>query len=368
MPLRAFLPVQGHIGLKECIHGAFGAGIGLFCTELLCQWLLGFRLHWLIAPMGASAVLLFAAPASPLAQPWSLIVGNILSALVGISCAKLIGPMSGHLALASGVAVMIAIAAMLLTRSLHPPGGAVALTSVIGGSAVADLGYQFVAVVAINSLLLLILALLYSRALHRRYPNLATTPKPHQTSDPLPSQRLAATEKDIEFALQQHEELLDISPQDLQTVLHEAQIHALQHQAKTIRCQDVMSRDVITVSTDDSASDVWHKLAHHQVKALPVVDIDRRLLGIISLHDLIIDATSGQPRTHFAQIKVDALMTQQVTTASPSQALLELVPLFSDGGLHHLPVVDQQQLVGIITQSDMVAALFTMSLQQVHGE
>lgn len=80
-------------------------------------WGLGLEVHWLIAPMGASAVLLFAAPASPLAQPWSILVGNGVSALMGVLSASLVADP----AQAAALAVMLAIAAMLLTRSLHPP-------------------------------------------------------------------------------------------------------------------------------------------------------------------------------------------------------------------------------------------------------
>ncbi len=87
--------------------------------------------------MGASAVLLFAAPASPLAQPWSIVVGNGVSALMGVLSASLVPDP----ALAAALAVMLAIAAMFLTRSLHPPGGAVALTAVIGGEGSASSGW-----------------------------------------------------------------------------------------------------------------------------------------------------------------------------------------------------------------------------------
>src|SRR5450830_1606221 len=82
---------------------------------------------WLIAPMGASAVLLFAVPASPLAQPWSIIGGNLVSALVGVSYAKLVA----EPALAAALAIALAIACMFALRCIHPPSGAVALTAVL---------------------------------------------------------------------------------------------------------------------------------------------------------------------------------------------------------------------------------------------
>jgi CBS domain-containing membrane protein len=165
MQFRDFLPVSTNTSVKESCYGALGALIGLLGTALLCRWGLGLEVHWLIAPMGASAVLLFAAPASPLAQPWSILVGNGVSALMGVLSASLVPDM----AIASALAVMLAIAAMFLTRSLHPPGGAVALTAIIGGEGIRALGVGYVLLpVLLNSLLLLSLGLLYNRALGRR--------------------------------------------------------------------------------------------------------------------------------------------------------------------------------------------------------
>lgn len=355
MSPKAFLPALASTHPRECLLGALGAALGLIGTELLCQFLLGIRPHWLIAPMGASAVLLFAAPASPLAQPWSLIVGNILSALVGVSCAILID----NMALASGIAVMLAIALMLLTRSLHPPGGAVALSAVIGGPEISALAYQYVlAPVAINSFLLLLIALLYSRLTGRRYPNYTSPPSPHHTNDPLPSQRLGAREEDITYALEQQEQLLDISPQDLQHVLQDAQRHAQQQSLSTLRCEDVMSKSIVTASPEDSGSVAWQKLAFHRVQALPVINTEEKLVGIVTLHDLMVDPHTQQARSSLELAKPLAeLMSVALLTATPQQALLELVPLFSDGGLHHLPVVTEGHLVGMIAQSDMIAVL-----------
>lgn len=362
MQFRDFFPVSTNTGLKECSYGALGAFIGLLGTGWLCQWGLGVDAHWLIAPMGASAVLLFAAPASPLAQPWSIVVGNGVSALMGVASATLIP----DLALASACAVMLAIAAMFLTRSLHPPGGAVALTAVIGGESIRELGAGYVLLpVLINSALLLILGLCYNRVLGRRYPNGGKAqPNRHQTADPEPSARLASA-TDIDFALEKHGELLDISRQDLQELLQEAQLHALRERVGTVCCRDVMSRDLIVISPDESAMAAWHLLAHHRIKALPVVDETGRLAGILTLHDLMIDRERQQPREAIAlaQWRVAELMTREVRTARSYQPLYDLVGAFSDGGLHHMPVLEGDQLVGILTQSDMVAALFTLALQ-----
>ncbi|HDX8590239.1 TPA: HPP family protein [Aeromonas dhakensis] len=368
MQFRDFFPVSTNTSLKESCYGALGAFVGLLGTALLCRWGLGLEVHWLIAPMGASAVLLFAAPASPLAQPWSILVGNGVSALMGVLSASLVADP----AQAAALAVMLAIAAMLLTRSLHPPGGAVALTAVIGGEGIRQLGVGYVLLpVLLNSLLLLLLALCYNRLLGRRYPNSGQArPNRHQTADPQPSERVATQAADIDFALEKHGELLDISRQDLQALLQEAQLHALRARVGTVRVQEVMSRDLILIAAQQPAMAAWQLLSHHQVKALPVVDEAGRLTGIITLHDLMIDRVLQQPRgaAELAELRVADLMTRKVSTAHHDQPLYDLVGAFSDGGLHHMPVVDGEQLVGILTQSDMVAALFNLALHPAQGE
>lgn len=368
MQFRDFFPVSTNTSIKESCYGALGAFVGLLGTALLCRWGLGLEVHWLIAPMGASAVLLFAAPASPLAQPWSIVVGNGVSALMGVLSASLVADP----ALAAALAVMLAIAAMFLTRSLHPPGGAVALTAVIGGEGIRQLGAGYVLLpVLLNSLLLLLLALSYNRLLGRRYPNSGQAqPNRHQTADPQPSERVATQAADIDFALEKHGELLDISRQDLQALLQEAQLHALRARVGTVRVQDVMSRDLILIEAQQPAMAAWQLLSHHQVKALPVVDEAGRLIGIITLHDLMIDRALQQPRgaADLAELRVADLMTRNVSTARRYQPLYDLVGAFSDGGLHHMPVVDGEQLVGILTQSDMVAALFNLALHPAQGE
>ncbi|MCF7980182.1 MAG: HPP family protein [Chromatiaceae bacterium] len=124
----------------------------------------------LIGSFGASAVLLYGAPRSPLAQPRNLIGGHAVSALIGVSAWLLLGPLLPWLAAA--LAVSTAIAVMHLTRSLHPPGGATALIAVIGSEQVHAMGYLFVLIpVTLGALLMLLVALLVNNlARGRRYP------------------------------------------------------------------------------------------------------------------------------------------------------------------------------------------------------
>ncbi|MGK2740248.1 HPP family protein [Tepidicaulis sp. LMO-SS28] len=206
-----------------------GAFTGIFVTGLLSQFWLGVSSEgaaFLIAPMGASAVLLFAVPASPLAQPWSIMGGNILSALVGITAVKLIG----HPVLASAVAVAAAIAAMSALRCLHPPGGAVALTAAMGGPDVFGAGYMFaVYPVAANSALLLLAALAFNNMTRHSYPHSA----PVKKADPAPlaPAPLPVTHADIEEALADYGDWLDISAEDAERLFRDIEARALTRQA-----------------------------------------------------------------------------------------------------------------------------------------
>jgi len=218
--LRLFLarlwPHPLAVSKKHIIIAGLGAGTGLMLTSLLSHWMLGELNLWFVAPVGASAVLLFGVPASPLAQPWAIIGGNSLSALTGVVVCQLIPDP----AIACGVAACVAILLMFQLRCLHPPGGAVALTVVLGGPAVQQLGYHFVLTpVLLNSLILALLALLFNNLAGRRYPHpLAPEEvKPEPVAMPVP-----LTRDDLHQALQGGE-LLDIDEDDLQALLLRAE-------------------------------------------------------------------------------------------------------------------------------------------------
>ena len=214
--LRGFLPQQLPASYGERLRAAFGAFLGIAVTALVSTAWFGSAsgLPLLIAPMGASAVLLFGVPASPLAQPWSIIGGNLVAALIGVASAHLImSPL-----IAAAVAVGCAFAAMSLLRCVHPPSGAVALTAVLGGPHVLALGYAFVLVpVALNSLLLTLLAIAYNNATGHSYPHHAHVPAhPHP-----PVTRLSFAKEEMNEVLADYGDTVDISHDDLEALFHE---------------------------------------------------------------------------------------------------------------------------------------------------
>ena len=361
--LGAFLPAPVSVSRREIALSCLGALLGVFAAAWLSHRMLAGFNPWFIAPMGASAVLLFAVPSSPLAQPWSLIGGNLCAALIGVTCAAHID----DVALAASLAASLAIGAMFALRCLHPPSGAVALTAVLGGPAIKALGYTFVLwPVAIDSLLLLMAALLFNVSARRRYPH-QTVPHAgtHLTRDEPPTARLGLQVQDLEAALRARGELLDVSRDDLEELFIQAEGLAWKRRFGAIRCADVMSRDVVRVLASTPAREAWQLMIRHAVKAVPVVDERNALQGIVTLHDFFVGHEIVASSAGIDAWTVADVMTRDVLTAAPSQELVDLVRAFSDGGRHHLPVVDGDgALVGMVTQSDMVAALFRAGLER----
>lgn len=158
------------VGLSEIIWSFVGSFIGIAAVAWLHYKFLDHRdLFLMIGSFGASAVLIYGAIRSPLAQPRNLMGGHFLSALVGVTAFQLIGSQPW---LAASVAVATAIALMLVTKTLHPPGGATALIAVIGGDKVHALGYLYAFMpAALGAGVMLVIALIVNNIpKERRYP------------------------------------------------------------------------------------------------------------------------------------------------------------------------------------------------------
>lgn len=223
----AFLPAAG--GRLGWARGAIGALIGIavagvltrlveqsiaqagvFGPSLFGPSLFGTGvagLPWLVAPLGAAAVLVFAVPASPLAQPWPVIGGNMISAAVGLAA----GHWIAEPWLAASLGVGCAIALMALARCLHPPGGACALLCALGAGA-NGWGWSFLLMpLAPNVLALAASGWLYNK--------LTGHPWPHHSAPAraLPRDTWAGTYDiaDLDAVLAEWDEVLDIDREDL---------------------------------------------------------------------------------------------------------------------------------------------------------
>lgn len=362
--LRALRPAQVRVDARERLRVALGAGLGIALTAWLSQVLAGSGAVglWIVGPIGASAVLVFGVPSSPLAQPWSVIGGNTLSALAAIACVHWF---DGPSAVTAGAAVALAVGGMFALRCLHPPGGAMALTLTL--AQVADWHFAF-APVLLNCALLVCAGMVYNSLTGRRYPHAqqdAAAPK---------APRAGLNQSDIDAALARYNQVIDLPSDDLQALLRDAEVHAYGRRLSELRCADVMTGEPVAVQFGTSLEEAWALLRGRHIKALPVLDRSRRLVGIVTLADFMRAAELDLHQGFDAKLRglirrstsshsnkpeaVGQIMTRQVRVASVDRPLADLVPLFASTGHHHVPVVDaDQRLVGILTQTDVVAAL-----------
>lgn len=208
---RRFLDLTaGPVSHTERLVSTLGGGLSIITILAVSTYHLGTTDALLIVPsMGASAVLLFAVPHGALSQPWNVLGGHLVSALIGVSCYRLVPDVP----LAAGLAVGLAIGAMHYLRCIHPPGGATALAAVIGGNATHVLGYGYVFTPVLeNALVILLVAVTFNYFFRwRRYPAwLAArgTPPPQTDRQPIDHADLVA-------ALAQIDSYIDVSEQDL---------------------------------------------------------------------------------------------------------------------------------------------------------
>lgn len=196
---------------KEKLIAGIGGFVAIFLLILITGTVLEIpNASALIASMGASAVLLFAVPHGQLSQPWPVIAGHGISAFVGVACGKWIGVP----AIAAASAVGISILLMHHLKCIHPPGGATALTAVIGGKAIHGLGFHFVLFpVVTNAAMMVGVAVLFNLAFTwRRYP-LALSSAHDDTLAP------SHSHEEIEAAMRELGSFVDISEDDLKRLL-----------------------------------------------------------------------------------------------------------------------------------------------------
>ncbi|WP_237477174.1 HPP family protein [Lichenibacterium dinghuense] len=367
----AWRPHTTPVSLRERLRSAAGALVGILVTGTVCHLAVGDRaaLPALIAPMGASAVLLFAVPSSPLAQPWSILGGNAVAALVGVALAALVPQPF----VAAAAAVALAVGLMMTLRCVHPPSGAVALTAVLGGPAIRDLGFGFVLwPVAANSVLLLAVALAFNNLAGRSYPHRPIAAAAER--DAAPSRSGSGFEAaDIDAVLVEHDQLLDIDRRDLEAILRQAEIRSYRRRAGLATCASVMRRDAVAVSPGAPIGDALGLMRMRGAEALPVTDERARVLGLVTQADMLdkpawdragprlglarrLSLTLGRGRAPHGS--VEDIMTAPVASLSPEAPLADAVRLMARTGLHHLPVVGPEgRLMGLVAQSDLLVAL-----------
>jgi CBS domain-containing membrane protein len=219
--LLSFKPHAAQTSIAEKLRSGFAGGIAILLLVLLLHYLpqSGFPLL-VLSSMASSAALLYATPHSPLAQPWNLFGGHVVSALAGVACNLLIPEPT----LAAGAAVGSAILLMQFMNCLHPPSAATALMMVLGFYQFHDMGWQWaMVVVSVNTGILLLLALVINNLLPgRRYPMHVL----HEPAPAKPAPFITIEPTDIEWALRQIDSVIDVSEEDIAEIFRLAQQQA----------------------------------------------------------------------------------------------------------------------------------------------
>ncbi len=210
-PAQQWWKLEGrHYSHLEKLVAGIGGGLGILGTLWLSGVFLGADAAVLIVPsFGASAVLLFAVPHGTLSQPWNLLGGHLISAVVGVFCAQAIPDVLFAASAAVGAACLL----MYYARCIHPPGGATALAAVIGGESIHSLGYGYVLTpILLNTLVILLLAVVINFPFRwRRYPMALSPSEADVSRDAYPS----IEHGDLVYAISQIDSIIDVSEQDL---------------------------------------------------------------------------------------------------------------------------------------------------------
>jgi CBS domain-containing membrane protein len=324
----------------------------------------GGEISHLLAPLGATSIILFALPHSPLGQPWPLAGGLLLSALIGWLCGSWIHPE----ALAIAVALALTVWVMASLRCIHPPGGAMAIVCALG-AAHPDL----LLTAALNVLAMLITVITINNLLPgRRYP--VGSPLPSQTEVP-PPRRSAIEHDDLQHALASMDAYLDISAEDLVEVYGRATAHALERHERRI-CAEIMTPEPLCIEYGDSLNDAWALLRRHRLKALPVIDRSRRLLGLLTLDDFLrhiapdpghsvaenvrrLLRPSGASHSEQPEV-VGQIMQEKPVVAQSTDSIVKIAALLSNAAHPPMiPVLDEEnRVVGALSQTDVLAALY----------
>lgn len=340
---------------REQLRAGIGALIGISMCALIVSFgeSYGASSLYLVAPLGATAVLVFCVPNSPLAQPWSAIVGNVTSALVALAAIQNVpAPWS------AGIAVGGAITAMMFVRALHPPGGAVALLTALDPAPALKTGPLFAVMpIGLTTTALVLTAIVYNRVTGRVYP--FRQPEPEEAHEP--EQRLGLSTEQLGELLERFNQSANVGIADLGRLLAAAEAEAAQHRFDGTTCGDVMTTELVTVRLDTPLLEAAGLFRGHKIKSLPVVDSDMTLHGLVLQADLLAGFAGQDGPTALRQRSlrrsVSEVMRPAVRAVSHDLPVGALLNRLAAQGSEVVPVTQGRRLVGILTRSDIIGLL-----------
>jgi len=222
-------PIQFPMSHTEAIVSAVAAALTIIANAWISHYVLPPEYQvFLAASMGASTILAMVAYRSPMSQPWAILGGHLVAAVMGLVSVFFVK----ELVLAAAAAMALTILAQLILRCLHAPGGGTALLPVLGSEAILAEGFGFVFVVVVNSLVLIIFAIIFNN-LHpgRRYPVPPGTDESYAVR--------VYTQDEVEEAVKSVASHLDIAPEDLDRISQQAIKYLHQEKKGEVSCGQV---------------------------------------------------------------------------------------------------------------------------------
>jgi CBS domain-containing membrane protein len=381
MKFLRFLTVDPvNLSLKGKTISLMACFCSIFFIALITRiFALGPEYPMIVASMGASAIILFFIPNSPLAQPWPFAGGQICSAVIGVTCALNIP----EIATAASAAVGGSILVMLFLRCLHPPGAATSLAPVMAGESITSLGYDFIIQpVTMNVVIMLLLVIFINRwVLKLNYPSPlpSTDSHPEHKQSTMPSHQIGISEQDLAQAIKDLDFFVDMTHDELSQILTQTELNTFKRIRKNIFCSDIMISKVISVEYGTDVEDAWKTMLEHKLKALPVTDKANFIIGILTWHDFFkfinLSTYESFPEKLRSFIRrttnlnaekpesVGHIMTSSVTVVQETAHIVELIPLMSTKGFRQIPIINSEhRLVGMVYQSHLISALYNASL------
>ena len=339
----ALTPPQGPTPARIALRTGLGCGMALVVAGAvpMALGLSGAGALLLVPPLGATALLVVTVPNSPLAQPWPVLVGNTVAALVGLVAAQLVPLPLPAAALALGVVVPL----MLMLRALHPPAGAVALVPVLSPEIAETLGLRFVLTpVALDSLLLVAFAILWHRSTGRVYP--------FRQPDEAPRAAARFGRDELAAILSRLRLSQNIGVADFARLLAAAdEIRSADDRTAGLSCADAAGPMPPVLAPQQPLPDARAVLLDAHSYTLPVADADGRLLGVLSQSDLL--RWAGAP-----EATVGAVMTRRPVSLPIGAPLRDALSVLARGGWRAVPLTDPGgRVTGMLTRADLIAVL-----------
>lgn len=359
-------PAMGRFALREQARAGAVAACGLAGCVILGLIALDSGHALLFAPLGASAVLLFAVPNSPLAQPWSAVAGNTASAILAIAVTGIVpSPWAAPVCVGGAIVLMMGL------RALHPPGGAVALLVALGAADGHPFGQIFALLpVALGTGALVAFAIGLNRLTGRVYPFRRAASQ--RDGAAARHAGLGLSTEELRALLSRFNQSTNLGAADLGRLLAAAEMEAARHRFDGRRCGDVMTRPLVTVGSDASLDEVAARFRAHPIESLPVTDAAGRMLGLILKDDLLDWAVAGPDGRSWRRAdgrrtapRAEAVMRTDVRAVPHDTPVGVLLGALGRNPTPVVPVTEGETLVGVITRADVLDLLLEGAGQRV---